>query len=580
MIYLLVIHSIVMSDPAPSAPSGRPAGSKVSAPRLRGHRLPQSLRSHRHRPRAPSASASQKRPRVEGAEGSGPESGEAGQTASGHLSIFAQLRRTLTTPESVVEFLKKEEEKKKGVSAAPPHQQQREEEESKAKKRRGRKANDDVVVQASVWTDPKLLLLFLHAGLSGRDDAFYSALMAEYKPLVFDLLFTTYSLCTTVKMPLRPVVHEFVIRCEQHGVKGTRWLEDLTQSGARDTSLLTPKMILKKLALLDPVGRLQRLIEMSCGPEDVQKCAHRLQKLILSSADGASSPIGGGDEAEGDSDHRRSVTGTLSPKAEEERYAAHCRLLSKLLSRIRRIAADCSGVCGNKSGKHKALSQGRAEEEEEESHKTREGEEGEEQGARLTADMIPWDEAQCEAVRDSVAVLVELLDFLTAHKPSTSTQSPATKVQRFVEWGVPLGLVREEEARRLTSVTAQAEEELSRTAAQMEVVLRLKALPAGETAALGELLDELWSEEEGRFEPYSSDVLSCVATAAGHAGIEESLQKSTARRLVSTQRVLEGTGKFALPRRAARFVSGILQKEKQIALAKHIKKLQEDEAAS
>eukprot|EP00796_Vickermania_ingenoplastis_P011060 gene11060-7691_t len=461
-------------------PDGAGRGGPPRPPRKpRGHLLPQSHRGHRHRPRARTPANSTvatvpdaKRHRKE-------EGGD-------ERSSFARLRSEVETPAEVALYL--------------------------AAHRR------------EVLRTPKALHTFLSAALAGRAASFFDDLAKNFKKELFDLLFGLYSMASTGKMPLSPASHEFIIRCEQCGVRDAAWEADLAAHGV-DTSLLTPKAMLKRLGQLDPVGRLQRLLETCATPADLAKCARRLKTRILS-------PDDDGNPA--------SSSGPTS--ASEETYATNCQLLSKLVSRIRRLGAAPRGA-------------------------TLEAKE-----PTPDAPSLSWDETEMAVARASVSDSMELLEHLLKHRPATSTRSPVSKLLRFVEWAQPLGLSTADDVERVRALQQAEEQALEQTAAQMETVLAIKSVPPGDEAALTEVLDRLWNSGDLKsFRPWSPDVLSCIATAAAAEGISSALQATTARRLTATQAALQAAGdKRQLPRRALRFVQSVTQAEKQVDMAKRI----------
>lgn len=436
-----------------------------------------------------------------------------------------------------------------------------------------------------VLTDPKTLQTFIGATLSGRSEDVFSSLVSDFKHEVFQLLFSLYSLCTTGKMVLRPPSHEFLIRCEQHGVRRPEWEAALTAAHGVDTSLLTPKAMLKRLAQVEPVGRLQRLMEMSTSPEDLRKCALKLKKMVEGTEEGEEGPQEGSSAAATKTPpgsvaalRARGKTTAAARKSgnlfltEDSAYAQKCQLLSKLVSKMRRVAAG-SVKSANEDGNAVDVEK---EEEIVAQDENNEEENGEHEGDVPKQDdaKIHWSSEEQLVIRESFSIITSILDALMKEKPTSSTLHPVGKLLKCAEWALPLELISEKDAKHIKALDDATQESLQQTADQMEIVMRLKALPEGDSTALETLLNELWSDSTQCFAPSSSDVLSSIATAAERKGMDEVLQRETARRLTATQTTLKASGSSqVLPRRALRFVHANLQKEKQAEVAKHIQSL-------
>lgn len=549
-----------MSGAPPSAGGTSTPSNDRPAIFHKGRRIiPYSERVHRHRPRArqgaPSSLEAKRLKKEEEAPVSKPERQPSG---------FAQWRSRFTSAESVDAFLQD-------------------------------KAN------ASVFQDPKTLQTFLSAAFSGRTDDLLAAFIESHKGHVFQLLFSLYSLATTGKLTLQPGSHEFLLRCEQFGVKQDEWGSSLHSEYGTDTSVITPREILLQLARMDEVGRLQRRIELSHTPEAISKCAKKLYKLVMTAAEAHAevpSEAGEGASVSASSStsysapvQRKKVkkhvgrTGSSKAAAAHDLYGSRCLLLGKLVSKMRRVAEiDPSAP--------KATPRVDAEAKEMDEQHQEAPSEATEVGVEPSSHPAyqQWSEDAVEMYRSACHYAVECLEKLLKDKPVSSIAHPTTKLCRFADWAVPLHLMMPEDGARVHALESVTQECLEQTAAQMEIVMRLKALPAGDTNALEAVLDELWvegsdeTEKEqgearkapvGHFKPYSSDVLSSIATSAENSGIEERVQKKTSERLQLTHRYLKSIEpNAALPRRVLRFIQSVSQKDKQEALAKHIKELE------
>lgn len=288
-------------------------------------------------------------------------------TTSPSVSNFAQLHAALNSPESITLYLKDKDRKE------------------------------------SILTDNKTLQTFIAAALSGRPEEMWIEWITNCKGDVFDILFALYSLATTTSRQnnncnrassascvggkggrpsilLRPSSHEFLIQLEKHGVCHSSWEASLNAPPYNvDTSLLSPKAMLKQLAALDPFARLQRWIELSHTPEDLHVCGEKMQAFWMeeftqsqfqqkqqqeeeevrkqaeeeggkagceseaSEQWSSSSPLG---KRSGVS-HPAGGGGSLSLKEEKKRggdYESRCMLLSKWVSKMRRVADSTTVV--------------------------------------------------------------------------------------------------------------------------------------------------------------------------------------------------------------------------------------------
>lgn len=365
---------------SPHPPSARRGAHNASRERKRGHRSFPGSSSRtsvkRHRPRARGGGEGRDSSTIEGEAGPSPgkkrrvegiplapseDGGQAGgggqpvtamrasssSSSQGHstalqspsLSSFAQLHATLNSPEAISSYLK------------------------------------DAHRKELMLTDVKTLQTFIAAALSGRSDAMWEEWITNFKADVYDILFALYSFATTPRnkatsstragkggqsFVLRPSSHEFLIQLERHGVRRSAWEASLSAPPYNiDTSLLSPKAMLKQLAALDPFPRLQRWIEMSHTAEELYACGEKMKALW--SAERTTHPPPeekpvphGGEETrqKGAMETKESVSSTAmhhhprhrvngGSSVEEEGdggYESWCALLSKWISKMRRVA--------------------------------------------------------------------------------------------------------------------------------------------------------------------------------------------------------------------------------------------------
>lgn len=462
------------------------------------------------------------------------------------LSSFAQLHATLNSPEAISSYL------------------------------------EDTHRKELMFTDVKTLQTFIAAALSGRPDAMWEEWITHYKADVYDILFALYCLATTPRnkassstragkggqsFVLRPSSHEFLIQLERHGVRRSAWEASLHAPPYNiDTSLLSPKAMLKQLAALDPFPRLQRWIEMSHTVEALCQCGEKMKTFWMeerathSPQEEEPTPPGGDEAREkGTVKRNESVPSTAKNRprrlakkgssveeGDEGGYESWCALLSKWISKMRRVA-DRSVTT---AAAHDTQEEKEGEEEEEKERKSDAGTEGmvtstrdslerdgakgdqrcqSEQHEQRTIDdgeaekeeepvegepksrppqHTSWSEEEREQMRDCIAVATELLGYIMdAYQQkgegglhlSAHLRCPTGKTLRYAEWASPLGLIRENDVATLHALDEIAKQSLSQVASQMEIVGRVKEIPSGDSKALAELLDELW-EVEGEVE--------------------------------------------------------------------------------
>ncbi|EKF29026.1 hypothetical protein MOQ_007204 [Trypanosoma cruzi marinkellei] len=352
--------------------------------------------------------------------------------------------------------------------------------------------------------------------LSNCSDDLFALLCQQHRHQVHLALERMFELYATGKVTILPAAHEFLIRCEQNGVRRMEWTTGLesevhTMAAAASTNastttgteemqkqehqvplplLLSPRELLKKLAGIDPRGRLERMIEMCSTLGDIHTCTRRLCKA------------------------------TESEKGLE--YAAKCQLISKIASKARRI---CAMV--------------------------------------LLPEPPHFSSDDLATLSSTIDILLSLTQRALATRPSFTSQQPISKLTHFAKWCEGYGLLEKSQIESVAVLEAQATRDLGSQATQLETVMMLKALPSGDEAALKRALDNIWNEKEGHFEPYSADVLSSIAVLAGAHGISDAFRVQVAGRLMKTQQNrLSGSGAH-LPRRALRFVNAEYSKEKQ-----------------
>lgn len=472
------------------------------------------------------------------------------------------------------------------------------------------------------FRDARSVNTFLQA-ISQRPESVYAELMANYKDEIFTMLERLFAVYALGKQTMIPPAHEFLIRCEQEGVRKAAWGEGVktlpekepaadAEKVSEDTgadaaaaislassfsptalpsapppprapaptlptaepTLLSPRELLKKLAALDPVGRLQRLIELSSTVDDVNVCARKLATLIS--------------EGEGGS-------------AEEKfDFAAKCQLISKLLSKARRVVEPAfvplpKDTAEETTEEKEGDAEVKAEGDNEVKTTAESTEEGEldggnpenqpssssspETAAAAAAPVCrrrdPLTEDEVQTFQSALSVALHTLESVLQSRPANIAQQPLSKFTKLLEWCKTQGLLARADERFIAVLEQEVESDIAAQATQLETVISLKSITAGDTVALAQVVDQLWRAGDGKcFVPSSVDVLSAIAVAASANGVEAALKRQIADRLVETQRHLADT--VLLPRRALRFVNDERNKVKQAALAKQ---LEEEEAS-
>ncbi|KPA81586.1 hypothetical protein ABB37_03922 [Leptomonas pyrrhocoris] len=462
------------------------------------------------------------------------------------------------------------------------------------------------------FRDAKSINAFLQA-ISQRPEPVYEELMARHKDEVFTTLERLFAVYALGKQTMNPPAHEFLIRCEQAGVRNAVWGEgvktlpekapetdeDQNAEGnagnkeaassvappaprmmaptlpTGEASLLSPRELLKKLAALDPVGRLQRLIELSRTVGEMQVCAKKLTAL-MSESEGTSSGNSVNPHMEGKFD-----------------FAAKCQLISKLLSKARRVveptfASPPKAAAEAKEGEGNAKAE--SANEEAEVHENEESElQGEKNVSLSIVDPLAASDADTSTAapppvrrrRDSltddevhtfqstISAALHTLEGVLKSRPPNDTPQPLSKFCKLLEWCKAHGLLASEDERFIALLEQEVESDIAAQATQLETVINLKSLVAGDTAALAQVVDRLWAAGgEKCFVPSSVDVLSAMAVAASADGVAADVKRLVADRLAQTQCHLAGT--VVLPRRALRFVNEERNKVKQATIAKQL----------
>lgn len=380
-------------------------------------------------------------------------------------SSFAELRRSLTSAEEVAAFIRSHHDTK--------------------------------------LRDIKQVNSFFQA-ISNQPADLFASLCQQHKREVHLALERLLEMFSSGKVAMLPPVHEFVIRCEQNGVRAAEWAVDLDSDPADATaaatttptqSLLLPRELIKKLVRLDPRGRLERMIEMCGSPKDLQTCARKLQAATERDKDMA--------------------------------YAVKCQLVGKLVSKARRTC-----------------------------------------GAALLAEAphLPADDAA--AVGEMTRTLIAVTESALAARPFSASQHPIAKLAHFAKWCGDRGLLGAGDAAAVAALEGRAHDEAARQAERLEAVVRLKTIEPGSEAAARGAVDELWDDERGHFEPCSADVLSSIAVVAGSSGMSDAFRAQVAERLVKTYRkCLQASGE-KLPRRVLNLVNAEQSREKQKSIRK------------
>lgn len=387
--------------------------------------------------------------------------------------------------------------------------------------------------------DPKQLNNFFQA-LSNRPETIFTEFCGLYKKevcLMLERMLEVYSTATsTSAVPISPAAHEFIIRCEQNGVRRMTWADELTQtngtqkvekgeegeegvdakasasaSGPVPVLLFSPRELIKKVANVEPRGRLERMIEMSTTTADLESCARKLQTVATPAQEGK----------------------------KNLEYAAVCRLLSKLASKTRRT---CEAIIRTAT----------------------------------EAGKLPVDDLS--ALDQVIGTLLAVTQRSFSERPPVVQQHPIAKLSNLVKWCNTHNLLQynaDKYSALVEALEKQSSLELHAQAAQLETVLLLKGLQPGDDAAATETLQKLWNESLGRYEPCSADVLSSIAVVCRADGISDTLRTRVAQRLVLTQQCVQRERKSnetILPRRALSFVLAEQSKEKRDAVKRMLAK--------
>ncbi|KAG8342078.1 hypothetical protein ERJ75_001352100 [Trypanosoma vivax] len=391
---------------------------------------------------------------------------------------------------------------------------------------------------------PRWVNSFFQA-MSNCPEDLFATLCREYKREVCLMLERMLELYTNsggahMQMKMLPAAHEFIIRCEQNGVRKNEWSTDIlekdgategdqtnvTVDGKAPSSqsavdavtpkavpllVLSPRDLIKKIAAIDPRGRLERLIEMSTTVLDLHKCANRLLK-------------------------KSETAGAESEKSLD--YATMCQLIGKLASKARRV---CEVVLRDKGLSSDAL--------------------------EVPKNCSSEDIETLDAVLESLLIITR---HTIARRSPANPKQPVARLGHLVRWCSSHGFIMEGKTQKyqeaLQSLDEQASLDLRTLEGQLEAVLILKGLPPGDERAAQKELEKLWNDSLGRYDPCSVDVLSSIAVVAGADGMSEDFRSLVAKRLMRTHKQLESEcqdGTARLPRRALNFVLAQQSREKQ-----------------
>ncbi|CCW63847.1 unnamed protein product [Phytomonas sp. EM1] len=380
-------------------------------------------------------------------------------------------------------------------------------------------------VSDKVFHDPKHVNRLLQA-LSNRPESLYEELMRDFKSEVaflLEKLLTLYTLNS--KTSMTPQAHEFIIRCEQQGVRTAAWAADLQPISGMEPSLLTPRELLKRLSTVDVVGHLQRRIELCAEVDAMSRCVKKMESLFSPPEDGS-----GGNQ----------IT-----------YAIQCQLNSKLISKARRLLTTPGEPA-------------KPETHEMEDNPTALGDPATEDDVKPTPGVIiPLMSEQRDRFKDVVARALRLFQRTLDSTPSgTGTHQPILKWGRFANWCAAHDLIHAADLATVQALEERRNAEMLSQVSQLETVMKLKTLKEGPEEELRTLVDELWRNGGKKcLRPCSLDVLSCLATAASGKYVSQEVKSLIADRLVKTQAFAanpengEATERIQLPRRALRFVN-------------------------
>lgn len=362
---------------------------------------------------------------------------------------------------------------------------------------------------------------FLQA-LSSRPADVYSELFTHHKPTVVKILERLVDQVSGKHGTVLPSAHEWVLRCEAHGVKKAAWSEEIAAPQAAvegqeapATTLLSPKELIAKIVSTDPQGHMLRRIELCETSGDIARAAKLL--MHASYLDGAKAADAG---------------------------VAVARLVSKarrVLGAALAAATATSDDCG-----------------------------------RQSSDAIVEMRSACSCVLESSRHVFESVQQSAGGVVGT-IPLPLAKLQHFTTWARGSGLLEEHLERAADDVATQSSTGLEQQALQMETVLKLKssATETEFTETLDSLLRSAENDDEGLLLS-SPDVLSAVAVAASSSGFSQDVKSRVVRVLVATQR----TSGAVLPRRALTFVSAEKNRVKQERRASELKRQRDEEEAA
>ncbi|CCW69928.1 unnamed protein product [Phytomonas sp. Hart1] len=323
---------------------------------------------------------------------------------------------------------------------------------------------------------------------------------------------------------MTPSAHEFILRCEQQGVGAADWAADLRPMEGMEPALLSPSGILKRLGAIDPVGHLRRRIELSRDLPGMVACVQEMATLFSTRT------------AEGSD-------GGAIP------YAIQCQLNCKLISKARRLLTPPSDSTNRDPAG--------------ESADAVEVPTPDVEDTNTPGKIIPLTSEERDQFKDVVSGALALFKS-TLHSVSsaTGTQQPILKWCRFSSWCSAHDLIHAADLAAIQGLDERRNVEMVSQLSQLETVMKLKTLREGTEEELRALVEELWQNGEGKYlQPYSLDVLSCLATAASAEQVSQGLKSLIADRLVKTQLFFSNpengktTERIQLPRRALRFVN-------------------------
>jgi hypothetical protein len=433
----------------------------------------------------------------------------------------------------------------------------------------------------------KELNRFLQA-ISGRADDVYDTLFSNHKAEVVALLERLVDQSSGKAAQVLPPAHEWVIRCEEHGVKKASWMQDSNDEkaliklldGDASQLLLQPKEMLTKITSADAQGYLLRRIELSATPKALAKAAN----LVRSAVD---------DE---------SFTGPQQQRTTQMSIA-----LGRLISKSRRVLEAILHSYQGTSSTDAETATSTAEDNEESAAAEKDAPAPPANSAApATAEDIEEAKSVCTVVLETAKHTIDVLRARTAGIDSTTstpvTPLPVSKLKHLAEWAKTHGLLEEHLDNLVGDLAEQSTDHMSQQAEQLETVMNIKA--ATTEVTLTELLDSILvaaaaskkkkpnaisdsEDEEGQPSAASSstpplrirsaDVLSSLAVSASGADISAALKARVAEVLVATLRVM-GDG-AQLPRRAHTFVAAENNKKRQERRAEQIreKRAREDE---